>query len=125
MTDSCKPAPTPLAHNQSLPSFAYRNPTCGHCYSELEDEGDGYQCHRCNVWWSYDASDDTPGVFIEEDAEPCGKTDSPEYTPTTFHSNGYDYVPSALAPCLLPEGHTSSCLNPVTYAPTPEGETND
>lgn len=85
-----------------LPTAYVPSPECGHCYTALQDDGDGYQCDQCGLWWAYTAMDE-PGEYVDDEASPCGKAgrDRVEFEGKVFRER----------PCPLPTGHKSQHLH--------------
>ncbi|AWY05438.1 hypothetical protein HOT42_gp89 [Microbacterium phage Metamorphoo] len=90
-----------------LPAVYQTSPECGHCYTSLEDDGDGYSCPPCGLYWRYDSMDD-PAQFLDDEAEPCGR----EGQARVDLSNADVTAVYRELPCPLPAGHSSQHLHP-------------
>ncbi len=90
-----------------LPTVYVPTPECGHCYGSLEDDGDGYRCEPCGLYWSYDSMDE-PAEYLDDDAEPCGKSGRDR---VAMPNDKNETVYYREHPCPLPEGHRSQHLH--------------
>ncbi|QSM01282.1 hypothetical protein QDA08_gp88 [Microbacterium phage NoodlelyBoi] len=89
-----------------LPTVYVPTPECGHCYSALVDDGDGYQCEKCGLCWAYNSMDE-PAEYLDDEAEPCGhKGRDRVEVPTEVGVALYREYP-----CPLPSGHASEHLH--------------
>ena len=118
----------------SLPSIAVFI-KCGHCYEELDHDGEVYHCDHCGLEWSGDPFREEPATFRDDrdgeqpaacGAEPehphrqappevLGEGDRvPHYWPEGARVREFSYE---LLPCDLPAGHETR----EHHYPTSEG----
>lgn len=90
-----------------LPAAFIPSPECGHCYGRMEDDGDGYRCESCRLYWPFSAMEDA-AEFLDDDEPACGKPGKPL---VEVDSRRYREVA-----CPLPESHTSECMHPFESA---------
>lgn len=86
---------------------------CDHCFTSLNNDGDGMTCEPCGLYWPdpNPYADVTP-VFLDEDAEPCGDDggrNEREHSGCRFWDG----------PCNLPEGHESKHHHPIEFERLP------
>lgn len=83
---------------EGLPSCDFQPPSCGCCGSDCRNDGDGFICEDCGLSFGHD--DSSPGEYLDDSKEPCGKSCGNSWHPTLGLS---------CTACKLPEGHTSDC----------------
>lgn len=86
-----------------LPAAHVPSPECGHCYERMEDDGEGYRCEACRLYWPFSGLDDA-AVFLDEDEAACG-----DLGRDLVEVDGKQYREVA---CPLPGSHTSEHLHP-------------
>ncbi len=48
------------------PELHWQYPLCGHCWQEVDHDGDSFYCPRCHVSWSNNATDGDTGEFTDD-----------------------------------------------------------
>lgn len=104
----------------SLPSLSV-SISCGSCYSEVEHNGDNYECSDCGLRWGNDPFDDDPAEFLDEDTAPCGhpSTYSGRVSIEPFRTEfgvvkEWQEWTHTYSGCNLPTGHKSDHDYPLT-----------
>jgi len=93
--------------------YIYAPIQCGHCFTNLETDGESYTCPSCGIYWDtgnpYD--EEAHVGFLDEDAEACGE---PPSSPAPREHGGYRFWDD---PCTLPTGHESRHYHPLRHEP--------
>lgn len=85
--------------------LSWRNPDCGNCFEEVEHDGEGYICSRCQISWGSEGS--SSADYVDDETPPCGEP-WPHPTPVLDHWDGTRGPMSSVRhdyPCDLPAGH--------------------
>jgi hypothetical protein len=79
--------------------------SCGHCYNELQYDGDGFPCRECGLYYGSHGS----ASLLDEDLPPCGARDPEPWTGIYEYSawwrGGRLLVLTESRTCPLPKGH--------------------